>query len=100
MVAGGGDLRGAVDGEVAERVRPATAGTASAARHGEDEREPLHRASLRASGAKRSEKCGFSASARRKVRRAVGVAAGAALGHPAVEELQRVERPEPSARRE
>ena len=57
--------------------------------------EPLHATYLRATGAQRSEKCGFSASARRNHAARRGAVAEAALDHPAVEELERVLRAEP-----
>ena len=51
--------------------------------------------SLLATGAQRSENCGFSRSARPNQCAPAAPVAEAALDHPAMEDLERVERPEP-----
>ena len=94
-VAGGDDAAVVVGGEVAERVRGGDGRQRPArASSGERDQSALHRASLRATGAQSSEKCGLSASARRNQPRASRRVAEAALDHPAVEELERVLRAE------
>src|SRR5204862_2260442 len=59
------DAGEAVDGEVAERVRRGRDGCSERRDEAEQEPEALHRTYLLARGAKRIEKCGLSASARR-----------------------------------
>ena len=73
----------------------AAAGASSAAATASEEDETLHRSSLLATGAHSTEKCGLSARARPNQLACCGPVAEAALDHPAVEELERVARPEP-----
>src|SRR5439155_6729633 len=55
----------AVDREVAEWVGDGGGGRRKGRERSEEHDQPLHRDQLRATGAQRTEKCGFSSSARR-----------------------------------
>ena len=85
----------AVDREVAERMGGRGGRREQGGDGDEQDEESLHRSSLLATGPQSTEKCGFSAQRAREPASRLRPVAEALLDHPAMEDLERIERPEP-----